>query len=643
MSTWNNIQRASTFVVAFFCVLACTKYDDTALWKKVNELDSRVSVLESSLREMNTDIRLMKNLLDSKMSGLTITSVIKIDNGFKVLFSDGSEYVIENGKDGDTPVIGNNGNWWIGGRDTGYPARGADGSTPYIGSNGNWWIDGKDSGVSALGGNSDSLAIIGVKEENGKYYWTQTINGVTSWLTDDQGRKIPVNGTDGITPLIRVSTDGYWIVSYDNGVNFYYILDGNGNKVKAGCNCESFFQSVTFENSYLIFVLIDGTKIVIEVNRDDRIDNVVPEELQDVISDYMPLYTGVNPPDIQGTYLMSPSETVYCQDGTYSVGQVIIDYVLDFSNQNKNNNKIDFRQYGKIESQLDYAEGPGAFISGDEHFFTAYFNTLGTNDGVDNKTALVISGEKTSAGIKNLFYAFVMVEKGSDPDHKLMDEGSFRIFKDGDGLSTPTTWDFDDIIPDKAVDLALPSGTLWADRNLGAILISDYGNFYSWGETAIKSTYTWSSYAWCSGSDTTLTKYNTLSSNGKVDNVLTLTREDDAANVAWGGFWHIPTVYDMLELCNTDNCTWTWSAVSGSEGYVVKSVRNGNSIFLPVAGAKHGSSHEESSISGYYWTSSLCSEAPASAWMMYFDSATVYTDYVMKRYLGLPIRPVYKQ
>ncbi len=75
----------------------------------------------------------------------------------------------------------------------------------------------------------------------------------------------------------------------------------------------------------------------------------------------------------------------------------------------------------------------------------------------------------------------------------------------------------------------------------------------------------------------------------------------------------------------------------------MKSVRNGNSIFLPVAGAKHGSSHEESSISGYYWTSSLCSEAPASAWMMYFDSATVYTDYVMKRYLGLPIRPVYKQ
>ncbi len=69
------------------------------------------------------------------------------------------------GKDGDTPYIGENGNWWIGETDTGISAAGkdgaagadgADGATPYIGENGNWWIGDKDTGVPAGGGGSGS-------------------------------------------------------------------------------------------------------------------------------------------------------------------------------------------------------------------------------------------------------------------------------------------------------------------------------------------------------------------------------------------------------------------------------------------------------------------------------------------------------
>ena len=66
------------------------------------------------------------------------------------------------GQDGKTPTIGANGNWWIGGIDTGIPATGIDGSdgqngqdglTPYIGSNGNWWIGTTDTGIKAAGTN----------------------------------------------------------------------------------------------------------------------------------------------------------------------------------------------------------------------------------------------------------------------------------------------------------------------------------------------------------------------------------------------------------------------------------------------------------------------------------------------------------
>ena len=37
------------------------------------------------------------------------------------------------------------------------------------------------------------------------------------------------------------------------------------------------------------------------------------------------------------------------------------------------------------------------------------------------------------------------------------------------------------------VDLGLPSGTLWADRNVGAASPEDCGDYFAWGETTSKS------------------------------------------------------------------------------------------------------------------------------------------------------------
>lgn len=61
----------------------------------------------------------------------------------------------EQGDQGDTPTIGSNGNWWIGGVDTGLRAQGDQGYTPTIGDNGNWWIGGVDTGQRAQGDTGD--------------------------------------------------------------------------------------------------------------------------------------------------------------------------------------------------------------------------------------------------------------------------------------------------------------------------------------------------------------------------------------------------------------------------------------------------------------------------------------------------------
>lgn len=57
------------------------------------------------------------------------------------------------------------------------------------------------------------------------------------------------------------------------------------------------------------------------------------------------------------------------------------------------------------------------------------------------------------------------------------------------------------------VDLGLPSGTKWATMNLGATSPEGYGNYYAWGETTTKSSYTLDNYKWYDNVNKRYTKY----------------------------------------------------------------------------------------------------------------------------------------
>ena len=103
------------------------------------------------------------------------------------------------GEDGHTPeiTIGENGNWFIDGVDTGVSAKGEpggngesgsqgepgekgeDGLTPFIGDNGNWWIGEKDTGYPSKGENGQSTSV--AIDENG--YWVID-NEVTSFKAE---------------------------------------------------------------------------------------------------------------------------------------------------------------------------------------------------------------------------------------------------------------------------------------------------------------------------------------------------------------------------------------------------------------------------------------------------------------------------
>ena len=199
------------------------------------------------------------------------------------------------------------------------------------------------------------------------------------------------------------------------------------------------------------------------------------------------------------------------------------------------------------------------------------------------------------------------------------------------------------------VDLGL--SVKWRNRNLGAATPQLNGDYYSWGETETKpiAQYSWYYYKWCEGTYTTLTKYNTDSAYGAIDNKTILDESDDVAHVKLGGGWRMPTSDEVKELVN--NCSWTISQQpdgmgSSARGYLGISKKNGRRIFIPVslyvAGGKKVS---EGFSDGCFWTRSL-RRASSSYVFSGTENNSVHPSVQVSAYTafdrsyGLPIRPV---
>ncbi|MBR1787882.1 MAG: hypothetical protein IJ762_01640 [Bacteroidaceae bacterium] len=193
------------------------------------------------------------------------------------------------------------------------------------------------------------------------------------------------------------------------------------------------------------------------------------------------------------------------------------------------------------------------------------------------------------------------------------------------------------------VDLGLPSGTLWATCNIGADSPEDYGDYFAWGETtgynSGKTNFAWSTYKYCNGSPSTLTKYCTSSSFGTVDNKAELELSDDAAYVNWGSNWRMPSDAQFTELINSSYTTTTWTTQNGKYGRKITSKSNGNSIFLPAAGYRNDTSLYRAGSYGNYWSRTLYTSGPNYAHYLFFISSNIHTGNG-SRYYGRSVRPV---
>lgn len=183
-------------------------------------------------------------------------------------------------------------------------------------------------------------------------------------------------------------------------------------------------------------------------------------------------------------------------------------------------------------------------------------------------------------------------------------------------------------VPDHAVDLGLPSGTLWADRNLGASSESDYGNYFAYG-------------------DITPEKYIGDSDEKNYPNKNIVRTKMDAATHYWGGRWHMPTRAQAKELVRS--CKWKETKIGNKFGYRITGP-NGNSIFLPSAGFMmfgRGQTTpdycDQGSRGDYRCGEVNLKETEGNAYEIYFATAGHSWHYVTEgwKWDYCPIRPVW--
>lgn len=164
------------------------------------------------------------------------------------------------------------------------------------------------------------------------------------------------------------------------------------------------------------------------------------------------------------------------------------------------------------------------------------------------------------------------------------------------------------------VNLGLPSGTLWSDRNLGANNKYDDGSLYEWGGI-------------------TPITLQPLQTKENYNNIIGTPY--DAASVTLGDKWCLPSEKQMNELIA--NCKWEWQNENG--GYLVIGP-NGNSIFLPAAGCVLSNTIKYRGEFGYYWTGDSHPRNPSFAQELLIGIGQINIESGRKN-VGRSIRAVY--
>ena len=178
-----------------------------------------------------------------------------------------------------------------------------------------------------------------------------------------------------------------------------------------------------------------------------------------------------------------------------------------------------------------------------------------------------------------------------------------------------------------AIDLGLPSGTLWACCNVGANAPQEFGGYYAWGETEEKEEYSWATYTFYSPDNDS---YANLGSD-----ICGTAR--DVAHQLWGDAWQMPSEEQCAEL--VANSTGEWAKLGDAYGRFIMG-RNGGSIFIPAAGYRWFGYRNHAFSHVCCWSGTAYSQyAGAAHGLGFYQGKQSWTGYDY-RYFGQSVRAV---
>ena len=517
-------------------VASCVQFDDSDIQDEIAGIKDRLSTLEEKVNGINSDISNLWEIVNALNNKETVSAVSETDDAWTIKFSNGTTVVVKKGSGAGGPVVGVK------------------------------------------------------KDTDGKYYWT--LDG--EWLLDDNNKKLPVTGPAGepgasaIAPQLDIR-DGYWYISTDGGKTWSKLNKATGD------SGDAFFKNVTWDDSFVYFVLADGTMLKIGRGPGGALAiSAVPDYADgsvQAVKDEFSIRFDVYPESTADELAALSTDlfklkVVYAYPTKASAGESIALPIINKEGLN-----------GTLILTVDGTKLADEFVKG----------SLGAN------ASLTVAYQETA------------VTSGYFP---------LKFYDSLNGHSY--------------VDLGLPSGARWATMNVGASRPEEFGDYFAWGETqpyyergyalwdnpvwrtGKGKGYDWPSYRWCDGTEYYITKYNSFR-DGIIDNKRVLDPEDDAATANWGLYWRMPTEEEIIELVL--QCDWTKTKQSGVDGWLATSKNGKTSLFFPSAGKYKGVTR---SSGCYYWTSSRSYTAAVCL----SDAYDIYPD-TRSRVYGFPVHPVY--
>lgn len=186
-------------------------------------------------------------------------------------------------------------------------------------------------------------------------------------------------------------------------------------------------------------IILIGTEYYI-----DDILSVIPDSLRpQFMAEFGSIPSGPVPPKIEGSYVMSPKARVGSNVADWPLQAIEPDTYLRFSGQHNGIVTLNLAEATETITDTVFVQGSGS------NFAVYFIENKAYDMEVDNATyhvtmkrGIIMKGQMTPNGLSGLRYATIIMKTEDDSNGLIgqYDNGSYFIYKDGDGNAANYEW-----------------------------------------------------------------------------------------------------------------------------------------------------------------------------------------------------------